>query len=66
MSSVVIYFFLKVFIPTESAISHPVIRPSFKSDFRQLTSFLHVEISPASNAHSKDPRKASSPKFYIG
>lgn len=66
MSSEQIYLRLKVFIPTERAIYQPAIRPSFSRERRQVTSFLQVAMSPASNAHSSEAKKAYSPIFYVG
>lgn len=66
MSSGVISFFLKVFMPTAKAIYHPVILPSFSSDLRHPMSLLHVLISPESRAHSNDPKNAYSPRFSVG
>jgi hypothetical protein len=66
MSSYDIYFFLKVFIPTASAVSQPAILPSFKRDFLQVINFLQVLISPDSKAHYKDAKNASSPIFSVG
>jgi hypothetical protein len=66
MSSGDISFFLNVFMPTAKAISQPVILPSFNNDLLQVISFLQVLISPESSAHSRDPRKAYSPRFSVG
>jgi len=57
---------LKVLIPTDNAISHPVILPSLSKDFLQLINFLQVVISPDYNAHYKEPKNASSPRLSIG
>lgn len=66
MSSGEIYFFLKVFIATAKAIYQPVILPSFSKDRLQVINFLQVVMSPESNAHYSEPKKASSPKFSVG
>lgn len=66
MSSGEISFFLKVFTATARAIYQPVILPSFSKERRQVISFLQVVMSPESKAHSREPRKASSPKFSVG
>lgn len=65
MSSGVISFFLKVFIPTDKAIYQPVILPNLNNDFLHCTSLRLVAMSPASKAHYREAKNAYSPKFYF-
>jgi hypothetical protein len=58
ISSGEIYFFLNVLIPTAKAISQPVILPNLSKDLLHDINFLQVLISPASRAHSNDPKNA--------